>query len=76
VKPHCPVLQSAEQVRKSGDNLLLAMRRLRRSLNACQACPLQNDCSFLLSFNTQVDAVIAEINEEWGLTDLRLSDDS
>jgi hypothetical protein len=75
MKSHCPVLQSAEQVRKSGDNLLRSMRRLRRSLNACQACPQQNECSFRLSFNTQVDAVIAELNEEWGLTDLRLSDE-
>lgn len=51
------------------------MRRLRRALNACQACSQQNECSFRLGFNAQVDAVIAEINEDWDLTDLRLSDE-
>lgn len=75
MKPNCPVLHSAEQVRKSGDNLLRSMRRLRRALNACQACSQQNKCSFRLGFNAQVDAVIAEINEDWDLTDLRLSDE-
>ena len=67
MKPHCPVIQSAEQVRKSGDNLLRAMRHFRRSLVSCQTCPVKKDCTFLLDFNTTVDALITEINEQWGL---------
>jgi hypothetical protein len=76
MKPHCPVSQSAEQVRKSGDNLLRAIRRMRRSLIACQTCPQQNECNFRQDFNNQVDALIGELNEEWGLTEHRLRHDS
>lgn len=75
MKPHCPVIQNAEHVRKSGDNLLRLMRRLRRSLIACQSCQQLNECDFRLTFNAQVDAMIVELNDEWGLTDVRMSDE-
>jgi hypothetical protein len=42
------------------------MRRLRRSLLNCSACPVYDQCEFLEQFNQQVDAVISELTETWG----------
>jgi hypothetical protein len=46
---------------------MYAMRRLRRSLRRCPGCPANPSCEFREEFDRQVDKVIAEINEEWGL---------
>jgi len=64
VKPHCSVSHSADQARKAGRNLLRAIHQLQRSVAACQACPLKTGC-LQQAFNTEIDALIAEINEEW-----------
>lgn len=64
VKPHCTVSHSTDQARKAGVNLLRAIHQLQRSAAACQACPLKTGCP-QQTFNTEIDALIAEINEAW-----------
>lgn len=64
VKPHCTVSHSADQACKAGRNMLRAIRQLQRSAAACQTCPLKTGC-LQQAFNTEIDALIAEINEEW-----------
>jgi hypothetical protein len=64
VKPHCSLSHSADQARKAGRNMLRAIRQLQRSAAACQACPLKTGC-LQQAFNTEIDTLIAEINEEW-----------
>jgi hypothetical protein len=43
------------------------MRRLRRELNACQVCPVGENCRFMSYFQGQVNAAITQVNEEWGM---------
>ena len=69
MKPHCPLARYADQARKAGVNMLRAIHQLRRSVVACQACPLQANCTQRAAFNAEVDALIAEINEQWQFTE-------
>jgi len=62
----CPVEKHANAVLRAGRESLRAMRRLRRSLLNCMACPVYDQCEFLEQFNQQVDAVISELAETWG----------
>jgi hypothetical protein len=63
----CPVAPRVSQVLSLSSDLRRAMRRLRRELNACQACPVGEDCRFMSYFQGQVNAAITQVNEEWGL---------
>jgi hypothetical protein len=60
-------LADAEQVVTTGQDFVKALRRLKRSLNACRACPLSEDCPILSNFNAQVVAAITQVNIEWGM---------
>jgi hypothetical protein len=61
----CPVLKDTQRVVHSGEELLRALRRLRRDLLACQDCPSLDGCPLRAEFNLTIDALVAEINEEW-----------
>ena len=61
----CPVLRHVNHISGLSENLVRAMRLLRRDLDACAACPSGGDCPVLQDFNRQVQAAILEINEEW-----------
>jgi hypothetical protein len=45
--------------------MLRATHQLRRSVTACQACSLKVSCAQRMAFNAEIDALIAEINEQW-----------
>jgi hypothetical protein len=49
------------------EGLNRAMRQLRRKLNACEKCPLDSSCGFRRAFQERVDAIIHEVNAEWGM---------
>ena len=63
----CPIAPRVSQVLNLSSDLGRAMRRLRRELNACQACPAGEDCRFMSYFQEQVNAAITQVNAEWGL---------
>ena len=63
----CPIAPRVSQVLNLSSDLGRAMRRLRRELNACQACPAGEDCRFISYFQEQVNAAITQVNAEWGL---------
>jgi hypothetical protein len=63
----CPVKADAEQVVTTGQDFVKALRRLKRSLNACRTCPLAEDCPILSNLNAQVVAAITQVNIEWGM---------
>jgi len=63
----CPIASRVSRVLNLSFDLRQAMRRLRRELNACQACPLGENCRFMSYFQGQVQAAITQVNEEWGL---------
>ena len=61
----CPVRISARRVSRMSSDLRLAIRRLRRDLNACRHCDRADDCPLLAALHAQVDQAIAEVLEEW-----------
>ena len=64
----CPVRDEAQAVRQASQDLLRKMRRLRRAMLSCRRCPVCQSCDFQHVFNASVDAAIAEVIEEWGLS--------
>lgn len=63
----CPIEKHANAILRSGKQMVSRMRRLRRNLSRCRRCPAFGVCEFRENFNQLIDAVILEINEEWGL---------
>lgn len=39
--------------------------KLRRGMKECQACPQEDDCALLKSFNEQVKTAIQAVWNEW-----------
>lgn len=65
---YCPIEKHANAILGSGKKMVSAMHRLRRNLCVCRRCPAFGECEFRERFNQLIDAVILEINEEWGLS--------
>lgn len=65
---YCPIEKHANAILGSGKQMVSAMHRLRRNLCVCRRCPAFGECEFRERFNQLIDAVILEINEEWGLS--------
>jgi len=63
----CPIAADINLVLDLSEDLNRAMRQLRRKLNACQKCPSDGACGFRRAFQGRVDAIIHEVNAEWGL---------
>lgn len=63
----CPVEKHANAILRSGKQMVSALHRLRKNLSQCRHCPAFGACEFRENFNQQIDAVILEVNEEWGL---------
>ena len=63
----CPIAPDIHLVLDLSEDLSRAMRQLRRKLNACEKCPLDDRCGFRRSFQEQVKAAIQEVNAEWGM---------
>jgi hypothetical protein len=68
--PNCPVAKDSARLSALSKDMLRAMRRLRRDLNACRGCTCAEDCLVLQNFNSQVQIVLQEITDEWNLTTL------
>ena len=63
----CPIAADINLVLDLSEDLNRAMRQLRRKLNACEKCPLDSSCGFRRAFQERVDAIIHEVNAEWGM---------
>jgi hypothetical protein len=63
----CPIAADINLVIDLSEDLNRAMRQLRRKLNACEKCPLDQSCGFRRAFQERVDAIIHEVNAEWGM---------
>ena len=69
----CPIALDINQVLDLSEDLNRAMRQLRRKLDACEKCPLDNPpqtgdshrCGFRQAFQERVRAVVAEVTGEW-----------
>ena len=63
----CPIAQDINLVLDLSEDLNRAMRQLRRKLDACEKCPLDDQCGFRRAFQRRVEAIIQEVNAEWGM---------
>ncbi len=63
----CSLRLNTDRVVELGEEMVIAMRRLRRSLDECGRCRFVDDCAIKREFNAQVDTAIQEVNEEWGM---------
>lgn len=69
----CPIAPDINQVLDLSDDLSRAMRQLRRKLDACEKCPLDDPtqngdfqrCGFRQAFQERVRAAILEVTGEW-----------
>ena len=61
----CPVLDDARLVFDSAQNLTRMVRRLRRSMRRCTACPGRGACPVIERFNDLVDQALEEVWDEW-----------
>ncbi len=63
----CPLESEMNSAIEIGQKFTKVMRRLRRKIDDCKNCPMVDDCKIRERFNTEVDSIITELNEEWGL---------
>jgi hypothetical protein len=71
----CPIATDINQVLNLSEDLSRAMRQLRRKLDACEKCPLDDPpqngdfhrCGFRQAFQERVRAAIQEVTGEWGI---------
>lgn len=63
----CEIRDEVEKAVELGGQFVRSVRKLRRSLKACEKCADQDDCVFTREFMSMVNEVITEINHEWGL---------
>jgi hypothetical protein len=69
----CPIAPDINQVLDLSEDLSRAMRQLRRKLDACEKCPLDDPpqngdfqrCGFRRAFQERVRAAILEVTGEW-----------
>jgi hypothetical protein len=64
-RPDCPILDDQARINDLSEDLVRAMRKLRRDLDACNRCPAYESCPILMEFNAAVQTAIQEINDEW-----------
>jgi hypothetical protein len=65
---NCPIEDDTRQIILTGEQMVRAMRKLRRDLASCRRCARAKNCALRVSFRAMVDAAIDEVNEEWGLS--------
>lgn len=63
----CPIADQFRQVLSDSKRLAESIHRLRRSLNVCRECECAASCRFIRDFNTQFDAALQVVMDEWNL---------
>ncbi len=63
----CPIAPDINKVLNLSEDLTRAMRQLRRKLDACEKCPLDERCGFRRYFQERVKAAVQEVSGEWGM---------
>lgn len=64
----CPVKQDTLQIQKLGDDMVMALRKLRKDLRRCKKCEKEADCEIRRDVAQIIHTAIHEVTEEWGLT--------
>jgi hypothetical protein len=63
----CPVRVCAERATALSQDLVIALRALRRSLRKCALCQEADSCWLLQEWHAQITAAISEVAAEWNL---------
>ena len=62
----CPVWHDLQAVEAHGQDLVRALRNLKREMKRCRKCRGADSCPLIAQFQGLVDAVVDELNREWG----------
>jgi hypothetical protein len=62
--PACPILADITHLTDLTQDIQRTMRKLRRDLNRCKACPAGEQCPVLQNYQAQVSQAIAEVLAE------------
>lgn len=61
----CLIKAELEEVAELGEQVVVVIRNLRKDMEVRKHCSAFDDCPILQSFNSMIDEVIQEINDEW-----------
>lgn len=67
--PSCPIYGDVAAISGLSRDMRRQLRKLKRDLQACDSCAQMDNghCPFLDSFQSQVNAAITAVTEEWNL---------
>ena len=63
----CPVIRQQRHAVKLGEEMLSALRRLRKAITACKRCPILENCDRREALNHIIDAALRDAADEWGI---------
>jgi hypothetical protein len=61
----CAVALEAEAVKALAADLTKAVRRLHRVMKACEQCPNADDCAIARQIQSEINAAIQIVSDEW-----------
>jgi len=64
----CPIEEDTHKVILTGQELIKAVRKLRRDLTHCQSCENGENCQLRSTFHAMIETAIDEVNQEWNQT--------
>jgi len=64
----CDVEVETKAIMKSSKDMIAGMRKLKRTLRACEECDSGETCHIVANFNQQIQTALSEIASEWGLS--------
>ena len=63
----CPIREDLEKATDIGGEFSKRMKEIREDIEVCDRCPELKTCKVRKDFDSMVNKIIAELNEEWGL---------
>jgi hypothetical protein len=63
----CEVEIARNETIKLGEDMERSIRKLRRALKKCKKCDHFDDCQILKNLNSQIQAALESVIDEWGL---------
>ena len=64
---NCPIKHELVRATNLGGEFSKSMALVREKIDLCEKCKELKTCSVKKEFDSMVDEVIAELNDEWGL---------
>lgn len=63
----CAIKQDIDKIKAASEMLKSDIRKLRRDLTRCRACPQYKGCEQINNFKETINEALEEIYQEWGI---------